>query len=298
MDAMSLPIKFIDEYLPKADPVYVVVYLYAYRFLSQGMGVPEVVEVAQSLGIKVRDVEDAVSYWARLGFNLGSKNAVKTLHKSIYTPTEISRTTENDKKLKWLFDEVQTVLGKFLSSSDMQTIFWIYDYLGLGPQVIMMIISYAKKHDKTNMRYIEKMAFDWAEHGVDTVRKAERHLAKLDESQSYEYHIKKLFGVKDRDFTPSEKAAIEAWRTTLSPSDELLLAAFDINISRNGKLSVKYIYGILKSWAEKGINTADQIAMDTKPAGRTVKRSNFEQREDIDFEARELEILKKRLKQS
>jgi parvulin-like peptidyl-prolyl isomerase len=27
----------------------------------------------------------------------------------------------------------------------------------------------------------------------------------LDEKSSYEYHVKKLLGIKDRDFTPGEK---------------------------------------------------------------------------------------------
>ncbi len=109
--------------------------------------------------------------------------------------------------------------------------------------------------------------------------------------RTYEHHIKKLFGVKDRDFTPSERAVIEEWQTTSKPSDELLLSAFDININRQGKLSIRYINGILKSWTEKGINTAAQITMDTKES----KRNNFEQRSDIDFDAREIEMLKKRL---
>lgn len=293
MDDLSLPIKFIDEYLPKADPVYVVVYLYAFRFISQSEPVPDNAQISASLGIKERDVCDAMKYWRGLGFNLGSKSVLKTLHKSIYTPDEIAKTTQNDKKLRWLFEEAQNTLGKLLSSSDLQTLFWIYDYLGLNPQVIMMIIIYAKKINKSSMHYVEKVAFDWAEKGIDTVRKAEKHLAALDEMNTYEHHIKKLLGVKDRDFTPSERAVISEWKSVLKPSDELLIAAFDINISRNGKFSIKYINGILKSWAEKGISTSAQLALDTK----STKLNNFEQRSDIDFEAREIEILKKRLGQ-
>jgi DNA replication protein DnaD len=31
----------------------------------------------------------------------------------------------------------------------------------------------------------------------------------------------------------------------------MLLSAFEININRTGKLSIKYINGILKSWVER-----------------------------------------------
>lgn len=288
---MSLPLKFIDEYLPKADPSYVVVYLYAYRFISSGEPMPDNPQIASTLRMKERDVCDAIKYWNSLGFNLGSKNAVKTLHKSIYTPGEIARHTQNDKKLKWLYEEAQNALGKLLSSADMQTVFWIYDYLGMKPEVIMLIINYAKKIDKATMRYVEKVAMDWCDRGIDTVRKAEKHLAMLDEKNTYEHHVKKMFGIRDRDFTPSERTIVEEWGTAAKPSDELLLAAFDINISRTGKLSIRYINGILKSWAEKGISTADQIAMDTKSS----KLCNFQQRTDIDFDAQEMDILNKRM---
>lgn len=291
MDSLSLPIKFIDEYLPKADPSYIVVYLYAYRFLSQNEPLPDNSQVAAALGMKESDVCDALKYWNRLGFNLVSKTSVKTLHKSIYTPGEIAQHAEYDKNLKWLFKEAESALGKILSSTDLQTLFWIYDYLGLNHQIIMLIINYSKKINKATMRYVEKVAIDWADNGIDTVRKAEKHLAMLDEKSSYEYHVKKLLGIKDRDFTPGEKTIIEQWQNQLKPSDEMLLSAFEININRTGKLSIRYINGILKSWVEKGIDQPEKISADKKSA----KSGNFKQREDIDFDALEMEILKKRM---
>ncbi|NLB82196.1 MAG: DnaD domain protein [Clostridiaceae bacterium] len=291
MDNLSIPIKFLDEYLPKADPAYIVVYLYTYRYVSQGKKPPSNSKIAASLGIKESDVCDAMNYWSTLGFNLGGKTVIKSLHKSVYTPGEIAERVQNDKKLSWLFEETQSTLGKILSSADMLTLFWIYDYLGLNHQVIMLIVNYAKKNNKASMSYIEKVAADWMDKGIDTVRKAEKHLAMLDERNTYEYNIKKMFGIVDRSLTPSERTITQQWQNELKPSNELLLAAFDINIERTGKLSIKYINGILKSWAEKGIDTsckATKEVKDTKP-------SNFKQREDIDFDAKELEILKKRI---
>jgi len=294
---LTLPIKFLDEYLPKADPSYIVVYLYAYRFVSQGEKAPSNSQIAAALGIKESDVSDAMGYWGNLGFNLGSKKVIKTLHKSIYTPGEIAQRAKSDKKLSWLFEEAQNTLGKILSSADMLTLFWIYDYLELNHQVIMLIVNYSQKNNKSSMRYIERVATDWADKGIDTVRKAEKHLAMLEDKRTYEYKIKRLLGIYDRDFTPSEKKVVEQWQSELKPSDELVLSAFDINIERTGKLSVKYINGILKSWEEKGIKTPEQILQDDGAAkgGKASKSVNFEQREDIDFDAKELEILKKRM---
>ena len=88
------------------------------------------------------------------------------------------------------------------------------------------------------MSYIEKVAADWMDKGIDTVRKAEKHLAMLDERNTYEYNIKKMFGIVDRSLTPSERTITQQWQNELKPSNELLLAAFDINIERTGKLSI------------------------------------------------------------
>jgi DnaD/phage-associated family protein len=291
LDKLSLPIKFIDEYLPKADPAYVVVYLYVYRFISNDESVPDTSQIAFTLGMKESDVVDAFKYWNNLGFNLGSKTIVKTLHKSIYTPSEIAEHARNDKKLRWLYEEAQNALGKILSSADMLTLFWIYDYLCLNPQIIILIINFAKKNGKETMRYVEKVAMDWAEKGIDTVRKAEKHLALLEEKNSYENKIKSIFGIRDRDLTPSEKNMVEQWRSELNLPEELLAEAFEINIKRTGKLNLRYINGILKSWKEKGISTVTQLEKNDKKTAF----SNFDQREDIDFEAREIQMLKKRI---
>ena len=291
MEKLSLPIKFIDEYLPKADPSYVVVYLYAYRFISEGEPAPGTEQIASALGMKERDVADAIKYWNGLGFNLGSKTVVKTLHKSIYTPTEIAARARADKKLNWLYDEAQNSLGKILSSADMLTLFWIYDYLAMSPQVIILIINYAVKKDKATMRYIEKVAMDWTDKGIDTVRKAEKRLAQLDERNIFEANVKKLFGIRDRDLTPGERETVKTWHEQLKPSNEMLLAAFEINIKRTAKLNIKYINGILASWKEKGIDSAQDIEKDVKATGF----NNFSQRDDIDFDAREIEMLKKRM---
>jgi len=301
MDSISLPIDFINEYMLRANPAYAMVYLYAYTYKAQGLNIPESYQIAHTLNMMESDVINAFKYWKSLGFGFEeAKKIAKPIHKSVYSPTEISQQTSNDEQLRLLYEVAQNTLGKILSTADMQTLFWIYDYLGLSAEVIILIMNYAIREKKSTMRYIEKVAMNWAEVGIDTTEKAEELLTSLDKRLSYEHHIKSLFGINSRELTPSEKVIIGEWEATLKPNNELIIAAFEISIERTGKLSIKYINGILKSWAEKGITTLAQVGEEKKPVINNLKPTptkfnNFTPRNDIDYKKLELEALQKRI---
>lgn len=61
----------------------------------------------------------------------------------------------------------------------METLLYLYDTAGLPAEVILMVIEYAVGAGKYHMRYIEKVALDWADRGIDTIDKAEQHLCPL-----------------------------------------------------------------------------------------------------------------------
>jgi len=302
MDSISLPIDFVNEYMLRANPAYAMVYLCAYTYTSQGLRVPESYQIAHMLSMKESDVTDAIKYWKSLGFEFegDKKKIAKPIHKSIYSPTEISQHTSSDEQLRLLYEVAQNTLGKILSTADMQTLFWIYDYLGLSAEVIILIMNYAIREKKSTMRYIEKVAMNWADEGIDTSEKAEERLTLLDKKRTYEHHIKSLLGLNSRELTPSEKVIVGEWESIIKPNNELIIAAFEINIERTGKLSIKYINGILKSWAEKGIMTLEQISEEKKPVSKpskvtSTKFNNFTPRNDIDYRKLEIEALQKRI---
>ena len=54
------------------------------------------------------------------------------------------------------------------------------------------------------MRYIEKVAMDWADKGINNTEKAEEYLKKLEQKNKNLGIIKNSLGIIDRIFTPSE----------------------------------------------------------------------------------------------
>lgn len=296
----NLPQKFIDELLPSANGDYVKIFLYLYAFTLRGEAMPSYSAAAAALGQKESDVADCVSYFASRGFALEGEAAAPASvpDKSVYTPGEISDRLEGDSSLACLFGEVQSILDKTLSSAEMQTLFWIYDYLRLPADVVILLVNYCKKEGKPRLSYIEKQARSWADDGIDTLQKAAEHLDRLEQYRSYESHVKSLLGIGGRKLSTGEVNVIAKWESDLQPCDEMILAAYDICIDRTGKFSIKYINGILTKWKDKGIATLEDLQKEEQSPAKPGQDSyeTFTNIKNLDYQQMELEALHKRIK--
>ena len=64
-----------------------------------------------------------------------------------------------------------------------------------------MLLSYAAKQGKVGKRYLETVAIDWADKGIDTFDKAEEYITQLEEIGSNEHKIRTILGIYDRAIT-------------------------------------------------------------------------------------------------
>ena len=165
-----------------------------------------------------------------------------------------------------------------------------------------MLLSYGAKRGKTGRRYLETVAIDWAERGIDTFEAAEAHVMELEERDSIERKICGMLGIYDRALTATEKKYIKQWAETPGLSLDLVPIAYDRTVSRTGKLSYSYMNKILLSWVEEGITTQKQVEESEeafrsgKPAkpDRGPKRSSFNNYEDtnpVDYDKLEEQLL-------
>ena len=58
---------FIDEYMPKAHPPYVLIYLYAYRHIVNGNNTLTNQSIAEALDFLESDVLRCWKYWQKQG---------------------------------------------------------------------------------------------------------------------------------------------------------------------------------------------------------------------------------------
>lgn len=292
MKDLKLPIDFVDNYILKAKPEYAMVYLYAYRKKDDGIS-PDANEIAFALSVSENIVSDAIEYWTKLGFDIFTvKKFPPKCEKSRYTPGEIAGFASSDKDLAILYEETEKIMNKPLSCNDQQTLFWIYNDLGMTTSMIILLLNYAKTIDKCKMRYIEKIAFEWSENGISTYEDADKYIQNLDRTNTYEIRLKKLFGL-DRNFIASEKNVIASWCNEIKPTKDQLLKAYEICIERTGKFSAKYMNAILLNWKEE--KKSSSKTQPTVPTPKATKFNNFEPKSGIDYKKLEMEALRRRI---
>lgn len=280
---LLVPQKFA-ALLPGADAQYVKCYLCALELAGRQNGTANIRDICIALGEGQKEVERAMEYWA--GFELlcfspdiGSvsfgtsppeQNRESVQNRFIppamlakdappeYLPGEVAQRIKADTELTQMFSLAQSILGRLLSSAATATLYSFYDWLGMPPEVILMLLEHCAEMGKRDMRYIEKVAISWHQMGIDSVDKADAYLKTQNKKNKYTYKIKQVLGIEGRSFTPSEQKYLDAWYEQFSASPDLVGAAFDYCVSQTGKLSFAYMNKVLAAWHEQKIRTPEQ----------------------------------------
>ena len=117
-----------------------------------------------------------------------------------------------------------------------------------------------------SLRSIEKEAYYWADHGIDTMEQAAVYMQNQLLRQSQLGKIKELFGISGRRLTPGEENYILTWLSWGFGEKEIGLA-YEKTCLATGGLKWPYCNSILRSWHEQGFTTLSQIeAGDRAPA--------------------------------
>lgn len=285
----AVPNTVADDHLKIASGLSVKVLL----LLLRHQGNIEPAQIADILGQSPADIQDALNYWQQCGVISATEPAdapskleyttaepVVSLHTqppadaprhmTILSPSrhrltmqEISEMAQTDKTIPRLLQETQVVLGKPLTPLDTETIISLYSYYGMQPDLILLLIHYCARIGKTNTRYIEKLAADWMDKGIDSHEKAEAEILLLTRRSTAEGRVRSAFGI-DRALVSREKEYIRKWTEEYRQDLPLIVLAFERCVELKGKLSFPYINGILKNWHDNGITTPAQATKETR----------------------------------
>lgn len=186
------------------------------------------------------------------------KSASPSSRKSLYSPSEITDLKDINTDIAELLQAIQGVIIS-PNSYMINSVIWIYEYLGLKTEVIMTLLTYCATIDKVNTNYIEELARKWAEKEIDTLEKSQEEAARLFELRSYTSKIMKIFHISRT--TPNIKKMIESCHQA-GYNMEMIQYAYEITIENTGDFSFPYINKILNNWIEKGIKTIDDARND------------------------------------
>ena len=278
--------RFVDEFIKEANPSYIKVYLYLMRHISAGNKI-SLSRMSNDTGLIKSDIISAFIYWDKLGvvsynddpenpvvhiLNLDmsttkndiSKDISYEIHedyrqeeKKLFQPNEsvsssykanvVVKAIHDDEKLAHLFSIIQQMLNKNLSSNDYKIIYSFIDYLKLPEQVVIILFEYCISINKINMRYIEKIAYSWADSGINTIEAAESFVREKTEQQTIEAYYKHKFKISGRDFTETEIKLLRTWINEYKANEDTIIAAFEKTVMNTGKVSFKYMDTIIKS---------------------------------------------------
>lgn len=288
MQDFSLPLDFVDNYILKSKPEYVMVYLYAYRHKDTAHSAES---LSTALKMDKNVVENAINYWNEAGYNIFNSVVEKIPEKPKYTIKELNELSEASPDFEFMRTTVEGILGKALTLSNYQTLAWMYKDASLDVSSIILIANYAKKANKPRIKFMENIVEKMIEEGIKTYEETEKFVAKLKRADNYHNKIKKMFGI-ERELTQSEKQYFNIWLNEFKPKDDELMRAYEECVDRTKGYSARYMHGILKNWNN---DKAKPQKINTVPTPKATKFNNFAPSGNIDYKKLELEALKKQL---
>ena len=141
---------------------------------------------------------------------------------------------------------------------------WLYDDLGLDVDLLFVILNHAKSIERLKISYIQSLAIEWLEKGIDTVSAADEELRMMASHDLAWSMVRSAFGLPPRKPGKKEKEYANVWINEWQTSKEMLEAAYEVCVDTKGEMKFPYINAILKTWRDKGYKKPDDIIKETK----------------------------------
>jgi len=216
--------------------------------------------------------------------------------KPSYSPDQL-RALKEDENMAQLLFVAQTYIGKPLTPSDMKTILYMSDVLGFSDDLIDYLIQYCVDRGKKDFRYMEKVAINWAQDGIQTPKQAEKASLKYDKSV---YAIMNELG-KTSSPTTKELEFINRWIKEYGFTNDIIFEACSRTVLATDKHRFEYADGILSNWKKENIHHKSdikklderRIPKPVQPAKAVTNRFNQFTQNTYDFDELEKALLTK-----
>ena len=288
--SMSLSLAFVDQYMSACTPVYALIYIYGLRHSTTGEGNLSTKAIGETFQILETDVLNAWKYWDAQGLvkmetlnesmsieflSFPMDMAERPLRESVkaaevmpsktfnidirpqFTPEELSFYQTQSTDIATIFSHGEQTLGKLLTYHDLNVLFGFYEWLRLPTEVILFLLTYCANGGHRDLRYVEKVAIDWAERGIYTVEEAQEYTQTFDGDFRA---VMKALGHPSAFPSPTQRKYMQKWLKEMEMPLELVLEACDKTAVQLGKPKLTYIDKIITDWHKKGIDSLEGIA--------------------------------------
>ena len=269
-ECVSIPVSDVDALLGCDNDVCMRMYLY----LKRGDKPRDDLRISQDLRLPLTAVQEAGKQLKRMGL-LSDRPAPAAPAEELpqYDASYIVERTREDPRFRDLVQEAGQILGRKLSTTELQKLFGLYDELGLPPEVIVLMMNackeeWAEKYGPgrvPTMRQIEKEGYAWSRRGIDSQRAAAEYLRNYSEQQGFIPTYMRTLQLGDRLPSASEEKYLVQWLEWGFPPESVALA-YDKTVLKLHEFKWNYCNGILKRWHESGLHALDEIEKkDSRP---------------------------------
>ncbi len=292
----AVPTCIVDKHIKLAGSAQLKVLLWVLRYSGTVFSIDD---IASFLSMHPADVKDALQYWTTIGvisinentivpsnntsqdnnsYNIISDNNAKLQQQAAPCTQKTKRAISRPQKpnsvhvaeringapeIAFLMQEAQIILGRPISNGDSAILLMLHDNDGLPVDVIIMILQYAVNNGKSNMKYIEKIAIDWAAEEIDTLEKAENKIRQLEEQKKCWTKLENIIGIAHRAPTAKESEMANRWINIWHFNSDLIKEAYDRCVNSQGKYVPSYMDAIIKRWHNSGIRTINRAIEET-----------------------------------
>lgn len=194
-----------------------------------------------------------------------------------YTRGDVAAALEKEPEFQGLCRELEGMLGRVFTDSDLRCAYTVYDHLGLPPEVILLLTGWAIRRERRaknspaacpRMPQVQREAFKWKRLGLDTLERAEDYLRRQEAVDQREWDILQAVGVAERrPAVEKEREYIAAW-VDMGLGDELIRMAYERTVYQKKAMNWPYMNKILLSWHQAGYKTRRQVEAGDKPPRR------------------------------
>ena len=275
---------FIDNYMPKANGDYVKVYLYCLKSGYSGYET-SIEEIASALNLLQTDVVNALQYWKDNGLLISKPDGTVTM---VMNSTKADKLLNLDNSKKEMFEHIQKLLGRPISSKELITYLDFIDQFEFTPEIILLLVEYCASKNKGDIRYIEKVAIGWHDAGIKTLEEAQKYITSHEDKWNKYRAILNFMGIKDADASKPQEEMLNKWMNVYNFSVDIIEEACRICVMRINEPNFSYMDAILTDWNKNNVKTLDDVRKLNKKSKVTKKTRNYSN-SDRQYDMQELE---------
>ena len=271
----NVPVDLVDKYIKMTSEYQ----LKALLFVLRNGGQSDTAQIAKALGQTQGDIDDLMEFWVEEGIlSVDGQQAVsipkkqeapakevkvvkEVLSPPTLTPKDIVDAQRENEHIAFLLNEAQVILGRTVSHAEQEMLVNMVNYYGLRVEVIMMILEFYRSEKERGksigIAYVNAMAKNWSDEGVETISDAEAKLQEIANSDRLWNEIVAITGIRHRRPTAKQREMIADWFSDFDIT--MITLAADIMKENIPEPKLAYMNTIIKKWRKKGITSPAQV---------------------------------------